>query len=100
MDPDCIMMTETKIDNTVSSAEFMPPNYTCYRKDRKKRGGGVLVAIKSSYPSVEVELNDIDGEMVWATVTLRNQKTIYIGSFYRPPGSAIARRGVGAFWWQ
>ena len=47
------------------------------------------MAIKSSYPSVEVELNDIDGEIVWATVTLRNQKTLYIGSFYRPPGSAI-----------
>ena len=78
MDPDCIMMTETKIDNTVSSAEFMPPNYTCYHKDRKKGGGGVLVARKSSYPSVEVELNDIDGEIVWATVTLRNQKALYI----------------------
>ena len=48
-------------------------------------GGGVMVRIKLTYPSVEVELKDIDG----ATVTLQNQKTLYIGSFYRPTGSMI-----------
>ena len=44
-----------------------------------------MVAIKLTFPSVEVELKDIDG----ATVTFRNQKTLYTGSFYRPPGSMI-----------
>lgn len=84
--PDALLMTETKVDDTVSSAEFMPLNYKVYRKDRKKGGGGVLLAIKSNYVSEEVPLNS-KCEIVCAKVTLRQQKSFHLCSFYRPPGT-------------
>ncbi len=33
VDPDCMLLTETKIDGSVSSSEFMPPGYTTFHKD-------------------------------------------------------------------
>ena len=43
MDPDLIIMTETKIDEQVKASEFFPKGYTGeIRKDRYKGGGGVF----------------------------------------------------------
>ena len=84
-DPDAILLTETKLDDTISSSEFLPPHYTSYRRNRDRHGGGVLVAIKSCYPTEAVEF-DGKCESVWATVTMRNSRRLVIGSFYRPPG--------------
>lgn len=83
-DPDALILTETKLNDTIRSSEFLPPTYTAYRKDRALGGGGVLVAIKSCYPTESIEIND-ECEIVWASCNMRANRKLIIGSFYRPP---------------
>ncbi len=89
-DPDMLMLTETKIDPSVSAAEFLPPNYNgSIRKDRSLNGGGVLIATKSCYDVVNVELEEVTAETVWAQVSLQNHKKMFVGSFYRQPDHRV-----------
>ncbi len=89
--PDLILITETKLGNDIKTSEFMPSNsgYTVYRKDRKRGGGGVLIAIKDCYTHVQVEMKDITCEILWIEVNLVNCKKLYAGCFYRPPDTGI-----------
>jgi exonuclease III len=86
-DPDAIIMSETKIDKTVSTSEFLNPSlgYTTFRKDRKMGGGGVLIAIKNIYVSTQVEMSDINAEVVWTEILLSKSRKLFVASFYRPP---------------
>ena len=45
-----VCITETWLSDAVFD-EIIPKNYSIYRKDRKSRGGGVLVAISDSISS-------------------------------------------------
>lgn len=42
---DIIAVTETHLDESLNSAELFPSNFRLYRRDRNRRGGGVLVAV-------------------------------------------------------
>ena len=79
-DPDLIIMTETKIDELVKASEFLPKGYTGdIRKDRCKGGGGVMIATKQEY--------DIQGIELEANISLKDQRKLVVGSYYRPPDS-------------
>ena len=82
-------MTETKIDEQVKASEFLPKGYTGeIRKDRCKGGGGVLIATKQEYDIQRIELEaNISAETVWATISLKDQRKLVMGSYYRPPDS-------------
>ena len=88
-DPDLIIMTETKIDDQVKASEFLPKGYTGdTRKDRCKGGGGVMIATKQEYDIQGIELEaNISAETVWATISLKDQHKLVVGSYYRPPDS-------------
>ena len=88
-DPDLIIMTETKIDEQVKASEFLPKGYTGdIRKDRCKGGGGVMIATKQEYDIQGIELEaNISAETVWATISLKGQRKLVVGSYYRPPDS-------------
>lgn len=61
-------------------------NYTLYRHDRKdKRGGGVLVGVKSSLSSSLVSRDD-NLELTWVCVHNSSVKLVF-GVCYRPPDS-------------
>jgi len=47
----------------------------------------MLVGVKSCYAPTESNLDGNEGEVVWAQVNLRNQKKLFLGSFYRKPGN-------------
>ena len=54
-DPDVLIITETKIYDTVHTSELLPSNFKAFRKDRTLRGGGVkppLVRQCSSIPGI------------------------------------------------
>ena len=88
-DPDLIIMTETKIDEQVKASEFLLKGYTGeIRKDRCKGGGGVLIATKQEYDIQRIELEaNISAETVWATISLKDQRKLVVGSYYRPTDS-------------
>lgn len=45
---DVICVTETWLTDLIFDQEILPSNYIIHRNDRKSRGGGVLIATKSS----------------------------------------------------
>ena len=83
-DPDALLLCETKLKATIQNSEFIPPSYTCYRKDRDENGGGVLVAIKACYPTESIEIEQ-DCEFVCASCHMRGNRKLFLASFYRPP---------------
>ena len=83
--PDVIFLTETKIDATVSSAEFLPQGYKGFRKDRTSGGGGVMIVVRVGYAASEVQMEDVTGEVIWTKLDLLNNNPLYLCSFYRTP---------------
>ena len=49
-DPDLMLITETKLDNSVFSSELLPKGYVGeFRRDRNLHGGGVMIVTKDIY---------------------------------------------------
>jgi len=48
LDPGIFLAVETKLDNSIQNGEILPPHYHSSRNDRKRGGGGVLVASKDN----------------------------------------------------
>ena len=94
--PDAMILTETKIDKDVDDKEFLPSNYyRCARKDRTIDGGGVLIAVKKDYVAVEVDLDKTPGEVCWASLNTDDGRgTMYLGACYRPEGPASELDGL------
>jgi len=46
--PDLIAITETWLNQDISSSEFLPAHYTVCRRDRSDSYGGVLLAYRST----------------------------------------------------
>ena len=83
MHVDIVAITETKIDNTFTTNQFLiegflPP----YRSDRNKYGGGILVYIREN---IHTQLIDIHTEIecISFLINLRNRKWL-ICAIYNP----------------
>ena len=86
MDPDVLILTETKLDPSVNSSEFLPEHYKGdIRRDNKKGAGGVIIAYKDSLVAVQAEIPQVNAQTVWAKVESRSGKPTQIGAYYRPP---------------
>ena len=87
-DADAVLLCETKLDQSVNTAEFLPKHYcSVARKDRNTSGGGVMIALKTKFVAEEIEMTEKGGELVWAKIALANHHPMYIGSFYNNDGS-------------
>lgn len=89
-DYDVIVLTETWLRSDVSNSE-LAQNYNIYRCDRshdtsrRQRGGGVLIAVKSSMESVPVRLDGCESlEQVAVKVSLGNKYFFVCGIYLRP----------------
>ena len=87
--PDFVLGTESKLQNDIPSSSIFPSNYTVFRKDRNVHGGGVFQAIKSDLICVEEPHLSTDCEIIWTSLKMRNCKTLYLSTVYRPPDSPI-----------
>ena len=85
--PDVLLLTETKLSAEVKSSEFLPQNYLpAYRKDRNLNGGGVLIAVRKGLIVDEVPLVGIDKscELVCVRVsTSGSAPALYLLCYYR-----------------
>ena len=82
--PDIIIGTETWCDSTIKSAEFLPPGYKIFRRDRNRLGGGILLAISDSLVCTEEpHLSKTDCEILWIKVKLKYRRDLLIGAYYR-----------------
>ena len=86
---DIVCLSETWLNADVLDHEILPTGYNVYRKDRPvKRGGGVLIAVNSSYSSCLIKLPTIWNELEVIAVEidpLLNDRKILILYCYRPP---------------
>lgn len=86
--PHIVGVTETWLHDEICDSEISPPGFNVVRSDRKdgRRGGGVALFLRS-----DLNFSVLEGprelETVWCKVNL-HKKTLLIGVFYRPPGSA------------
>ena len=81
---DILMVTETKIDETFPTSQFIIPGFTSpYRFDRTKEGGGILVYIREDIPSKLLNISYIasDIECLGIEVNLRKAKWLVICSY-------------------
>ena len=85
---DIIAVTETHLDDSIGSSELFPQSYRVFRRDRNRRGGGVLVAVNENI--ICNERNILDGnntELLMLDIHYSRNKSFVFGVFYRPPSS-------------
>ena len=82
--PDIIFATESHLDKNIASCEFTPNNYSMFRCDRNRDGGGVFIATASSLQCQEVpELSVPNCELIWVKVKTKS-RPLLVASYYRP----------------
>ena len=96
-DYDIICLTESWLNCNVENSVRDVPGFNIYRQDRqsevnqvKKRGGGILVYIKSKWAPYITEfpkmnIVSIDVEAVWLLLDPPKQRNLLIGIVYCPP---------------
>ena len=77
-------VTETWLSNYIYDCEILPTDFVLYRKDRPSRGGGVLIAVKSSFHSSLIP-SPSDVEVI--SVKLGSDQDFILCSVYVPPYS-------------
>ncbi|KAL8610878.1 hypothetical protein ACOMHN_056733 [Nucella lapillus] len=86
--PDIIIGTETWLDSKFQSSELFPQQYTTFRHDRDRYGGGVLIAVANHLVSQEVEELSVEGcELIWVKISLKGRRKLLVAAYYRPKAS-------------
>ena len=84
---DLLIATETHLSKEISNAEILP-DFQVFRKDRNSSGGGVLIAVRSSFNVIPRPDLDTNCEIIWIEILTQGQSTLF-GSFYRPPSDKL-----------
>ena len=80
-DPEILFFTETKLNNKVSSSEFLPTNFKVFPEDRASSGGGYMTVIRNTMVAGEVDVVEVSTQLIWVNIGLHNYNPLYIGSF-------------------
>lgn len=93
-DLDIVCITEAWVNEEQfreSRKEYEVDGYIMYLHQRTgKIGGGVVIYIKNSYTSSQVNDIKVDDrvESLWLDVKVNKNKVIRVGAFYRPPNQS------------
>ena len=84
-DPSIIVGTESWLPNSTYSSEFLPAHYQIFRKDKvtDTTGGCVFLAIITDLIAREEPDLHSDCESIWASIHVKGNPALYVGSFYR-----------------
>lgn len=91
---DVIALTETWLSNDLGDSELSLTGYTVFRCDRSHktsgylRGGGVLIAVRSTLKCNRIVLQEENIEQVFVLLELAG-RTVIIAAVYLPPSSNI-----------
>ena len=70
----------------IKNLEIFPESFNAVRKERVNDAhGGVFVAFKRDLLCTETPELDTICEIVWCKLNIIGSRTLYLGSFYRPP---------------
>ena len=68
-----LLISETKIDSSFPTAQFLINGFTTYRRDRNRNGGGMLLYIREDIPSNLLHTDDIV-EGLYIEISIRKKK--------------------------
>ena len=72
---DILLISETKIDSSFPTAQFLINGFTTYRRDRNRNGGGMLLYIREDITSNLLHTNGII-ERFYIEIKIRKKKWI------------------------
>ena len=87
---DVLVLTETKLDDTFPTSQFMISGFSKpYRRDRNKNGGGILIYVRDSIPSKELSNHNLpdDIESIFVELNFRKSKWLLMGTYHPPSQS-------------
>ena len=87
---DILVVTETKIDHTFSTNQFMIDGFSePYRRDRNGNGGSILIYVREDIPSKQLIDHTFpdDIETIFIEINLRKCKLL-LGGSYHPPSQS------------
>ena len=84
---DILVLTETKLDSSFSSNQFILEGYSKpFRLDRNRNGGGLLVYVREDIPCKELKLHSFneDIEGIFIEINLRKCKWLLFATYHPP----------------
>lgn len=95
---DIVCLTETWLNESINSTEIFSSLYSVHRKDRicdkKKWGGGVLIAVNNlNFLSERIFQLETD-DSVWVKIELSNCISLYLCTVYFSPCSSMPQYGA------
>lgn len=94
MDADIITLSETWLGDSIPDIDISLENYTLFRRDRSRDGGGVAAYVRESLSVARRSDLECDGvESIWLEVKLQVGNT-FIGSYYRAPGATADKKDI------
>ena len=87
---DVLVLTETKLDDTFPTGQFLVNGFSePYRLDRNRNGGGVMIYIREDIPSKRLDKHvfPYDMEGLFVELNFRKWKWLLFGA-YHPPSQA------------
>ena len=88
--PDCICIVESWLCENISDNEISLPSYCTVRLDRNWLGDGIVMYIKDHINYNILHKRPSDFEFIFVSLCLCNNRSLYLGAFYRPPSSPIS----------
>ena len=85
---DIIGISESHLNNEIPDSDINIPNYSAYRYDRNRFGGGVMLYIHDRFSCKrrpDLESNNV--EMLWVEIKCHSSVAI-VGVCYRPPNQS------------
>ena len=89
---DILIISETKIDESFTSNQFMIDGYSIpFREDRNSHGGGLLIYVREDIPCKRLKTINVSGdiEAIFIEVNIRNCKWLLMGG-YNPNNENIS----------
>jgi len=89
---DIMGLSETRLDYYIPDKNVSIPNYTLYRNDRKRDGGGVAVFVKQTPSYTHILRNDLmpnELEIIVLEIKPSNSKSFFVIMWYRPPDTKM-----------
>ena len=84
---DVLVLTETKIDDSFPTAQFLVRGFSKpYRLDRNSNGGGVMIYVREDIPSKKLEKHNFshDVEGILVELNFKKCKWLLFGTYHPP----------------
>ena len=81
--------SETHLDDSVDDSLVSIPAFNQVRKDRNRKGGGLMIYVHETHRFIRRSELEIPGvEVMWIEIQISSKYKILFGACYRPPNQS------------